>query len=435
MEKVSNLNILIEDFRAVKTANISIDGITLLAGENGSGKSTISKLIYYLYKTISNYDFLVGENLNRELRNVFTFIDISINEVFRNKNDRQIRSELLKELNNIREDLNYNSPTTSQMNNFLNFITKVQISVRMGNDLDLGIFNRLEFIAKDITKKISINDNTKDSFEIIKIYIENCYKEAFGHKNSRSTKIFKNELVDVFHDSNLPKRFNVYEFGQEIISLTKNNLSIPYFIQNVIYIDTPMMLGIETLEYNHWDDLNDMIKSSNQNNFTNFSNFISEQIINGEANYDDNYLTVNDFTFKRSDGSIFNLLDCATGIKSFSILQLLIKNGAINDKTLLIIDEPESNLHPQWIVEYARLIVLLNKEIGMKFLLASHNPDMVSSIKIIGEKEGILNQINFYLAKKHSKFTYDFVNLHQDIDPIFESFNIAFERINLYGGE
>jgi hypothetical protein len=60
---------------------------------------------------------------------------------------------------------------------------------------------------------------------------------------------------------------------------------------------------------------------------------------------------------------------------------------------------------------------------------------MVSSIKIIGEKEGILDKINFYLAKKQSKFTYDFVNLHQDIDPIFESFNIAFERINLYGGE
>ena len=49
--------------------------------------------------------------------------------------------------------------------------------------------------------------------------------------------------------------------------------------------------------------------------------------------------------------------------------------------------------------------------------------------------EGILDKINFYLAKKQSKFTYDFVNLHQDIDPIFESFNIAFERINLYGGE
>lgn len=62
---------------------------------------------------------------------------------------------------------------------------------------------------------------------------------------------------------------------------------------------------------------------------------------------------------------MYNLLDVATGVKSFAILQLLIKNGSLSDKTLLIMDEPESHLHPQWTVKYARLIVLLDKEVGI----------------------------------------------------------------------
>ena len=72
----------------------------------------------------------------------------------------------------------------------------------------------------------------------------------------------------------------------------------------------------------------------------------------------------------------------------------------MSDKTLLIMDEPESHLHPQWIIEYARLIVLLNKQIGVKFFIASHNPDMVSAIKYISEREKSNANLNFYLAQK-----------------------------------
>jgi predicted ATPase len=141
-----------------------------------------------------------------------------------------------------------------------------------------------------------------------------------------------------------------------------------------------------------------------------------------------------EFKFKRVDGAVFNLLDVATGIKAFSILQLLLKNGHLNEKTLLIIDEPESNLHPQWIIEYARVIVLLNKALGVKFFIASHNPDMVSAIRYISEKEGVLKNVNFYLAnKQENTFVYNYHYLDKNIDPIFESFNIAINRINQYG--
>ena len=131
---------------------------------------------------------------------------------------------------------------------------------------------------------------------------------------------------------------------------------------------------------------------------------------------------------------MFDLAEVATGIKAFSIIQLLLKNGHIDNRTLLIIDEPESHLHPQWIVEYARMIVLLHKHIGVKFFLASHNPDMVSAIRYIAEKEEVLDNVNYYLAEKEEgeTYLYNYRSLGTEIDPIFASFNIAFDRINQY---
>ena len=157
------------------------------------------------------------------------------------------------------------------------------------------------------------------------------------------------------------------------------------------------------------------------------------KIISGEVSYSSDTID-DDFIYKRNDGAVFNLNDCATGIKSFGILQILLNNGRLNKNTILIIDEPEAHLHPQWIVEYARLIVLLNKQLGVKFFIASHNPDMVSAIKYIAQKEKVADSLNFYLAHKlPNTYRYYYIDLQRNIDPIFESFNIALDRINQYG--
>ena len=42
--------------------------------------------------------------------------------------------------------------------------------------------------------------------------------------------------------------------------------------------------------------------------------------------------------------------------------------------------------------------------------------------------------LNFYLAHKlPNTYSYYYIDLQRNIDPIFESFNIALDRINQYG--
>lgn len=441
----SNLGIKIGKFRAINSAEIIIDGITLVAGENGCGKSTISKLIYYLFKTISNYDVLVKQKLRKDLKDILTFLEIFQQEVVHSQKDRKNRLDYYKEIEDLRKGLFISDFLEDESNKWIALVDKVEYlyinyySIHKNNLIDEINFhkpraNRLNRIIEELLGKDYQFNDIRDSFNKIKEIIKDKFKEAKGKINSRPSSIFIEELSNVFSESKLPKKFEVKEYEDVIVSLEKSNLSIPFSIQNSIYIDTPMMISVDDFHNNHWEDLNDLLLDNKIKNRNSVTENISNQIINGDVEYDDGIFMADDFKFKRNDGAIFNLLDVATGIKSFSIIQLLLKNGHLNNKTLLIIDEPESNLHPQWIIEYARVIVMLNKHFGVKFFLASHNPDMVSAIRYISEKEGILENVNFYLAKKQKdSFVYDYEFLDKNIDPIFESFNIAIDRINQYG--
>lgn len=434
----SNIRVNTENFRAVNKADIIIDGITVVAGENGCGKSSISKLLYFLYKTASNYDDLVINKLLINLRDVFRFLDIVQQELGMSVKDRSSRNELKRELTELRRNLYSAEYLEDQIPNWIKVMEKLEETYKISDnnskksDSQHNNSNRLNFIIKDILKG-NYKDENENPFSAIKLFIEAKFKEAIGKIESRPTSLFIEELETVFSDGELPKKFEVYEFDDIIVSLDNNHLSIPYSIQNAIYIDTPMMISVEDSHNIHWNDLNELLLEKGNNNNI-FTQIISKEITQGDIVFDENVFATEDFKFKRSDGAMFNLLDVATGIKSFSIIQMLLKNGLLTDKTLLIIDEPESNLHPQWIIEYARIIVMLNKELGVKFFLATHNPDMVSAIRYISEKEEILNTVNFYLAEKSDKkFKFNYRYLDKEIDPIFESFNIAIDKINRYG--
>ena len=60
---------------------------------------------------------------------------------------------------------------------------------------------------------------------------------------------------------------------------------------------------------------------------------------------------------------------------------------------------------------------------------------MVSAIQSIAKKEGVIDTVHFYVAQKQSEdgFRYTYKDLGTEIGDIFESFNIALSRIQMYG--
>ena len=77
--------------------------------------------------------------------------------------------------------------------------------------------------------------------------------------------------------------------------------------------------------------------------------------------------------------------------------------GAIQKGDILILDEPEINLHPEWQVEYAKALVELQKIFDLKFIITSHSPYFMRAIEVFMDKEETMDCLNVYQVSKDEK--------------------------------
>ena len=85
--------------------------------------------------------------------------------------------------------------------------------------------------------------------------------------------------------------------------------------------------------------------------------------------------------FFRKRGNIVNLINLSSGEKSlFSNILFLLVNLDRYKKNVIIIDEPEANLHPKWQLDYLEKIRDLFYLFDPQIYLATHSPLLISEL-------------------------------------------------------
>ncbi len=400
---MSDLKITVKDFRAIHSADIALNGITVIAGVNGSGKSSLSRLLYTIFDKVKalddvyyhafRKDFLPIEEVCQQISHTLKPTDlnqlpgISVEEI---RNDVQAAISLLAE-----------SFSQDEKIKRLLSIIKYNLGIEIKNKEDL-------YLILDIYDKIVAK-----------------YEER---KKNRSFRELGNIIASELQEENIVNEISVSEYGYTFFGPDVESVPLLHSVKFCTYIDTPKKMEVPSFysEWNHIKNSKDVLYNQEINQY------LSDKILKGETSYSEKSDTL---IYQRKDGQTFNLSQSATGVQAFAFLQLLLKKGLINDRSLIIIDEPEAHLHPQWIVEYAKVLVELNKKTKARFFIATHSTDMVSALRYISEKEETLDNLTFYRAipSDADAYTYDYQDMGTDIEPIFESFNKSYELIEKYG--
>lgn len=80
----------------------------------------------------------------------------------------------------------------------------------------------------------------------------------------------------------------------------------------------------------------------------------------------------------RSDGTIIDFREASSGELSLAITFMSLA-GNLDDDSLILIDEPETNLHPQWQAQYLDLLLQTFAAYrGCHYVLATHSPLILS---------------------------------------------------------
>ncbi len=436
----SKFSVALKDVRAVKEAEIDLNGITVLSGENGCGKTTIAKLLYVFLKTSVNYNSVVFDLFSRDLSNSSSLLSDFIP---RKKNDDLFSDVDEPDLFDIRESIPHISDSTSSETYISDVILPKLKLIRQKYEEQEYYLTNIAFSRLVQLYKIRVGKtNAKTVIELLndyETYMLSRLQEISNLRKIHSLNVFSSQITKYFNEDTAKWNYTFKEFDSNLIEKKSKSVILQKSFSDVIYIDVPTVFDIDfyrTPSRNSViSDLRDMLVNARESIGNDSISSAIEESLKGKISRK-NGMFSKIFVYTAKNGQTIPLSQAASGLKCFAVLERLYANGCLREDSMLIVDEPEVHLHPRWIVEYARVLVLIQKYLHTTILIASHNPDMISAIKYISEKESISDSLAFYIAEKIDSDgfgKYKFKNLGTDIEEIFSSFNIALDRINLYG--
>ncbi|CRF34769.1 ABC transporter ATP-binding protein [Brachyspira suanatina] len=451
----------IKNFSKIKEANIIIDGITVIAGENNTGKSTIGKILFSSFNSTQNiFDEIYESKFTPIIKNLKDFMkELS-------ENNESIKKLIPNFNNNNNNNNNNNTPffwgiISSIVSAAADVLPLLLLEFRLYGTLS-GINKKKEKRNIESTSDLIINiivdltnendkkntydvlkDNLKEyidiedekNIEIIKKYASKieeyisipnekiAYKKIDKYFNS----IFNNQINSRI-DKNTVSEINVmdlsFKFQDDICIESKYNNT---YDKNVYFIDNPFVLDKKRDEkymtkyeyhliekiYNNTNKINiaDIILAEEklEKIYNKLSEAINGKIINKD---DDFYLEEENFIEPISIHSL------SAGLKSFAIIKMLIERNALKEEDILILDEPEIHLHPKWQLLYAEIIVLLQKIFNVYIIITTHSPYFLEAIEMYSKKHNLNEKTNYYLSDIENNYSI-FYLVNKNIEKIY----------------
>jgi len=398
----------IENIGKIKNSTVELNGITLICGENNTGKSTVGKVLFCIFDScyMMNENILVqlGFKIEKELNIIIrNNCNYSYDETVSNAGKRFWK--------------------TNELYCFTDLITLVP------DNIDEGMNILKDFLCRNlhshIIQGLNMDQALKEMFEFFR---EVKNQPMIGYKKSRIRNIFNTVFCEQFINVSSDyagisaciqsKKLEV-SFNRE----SCENLLLDFeFTNKALFIDAPdkfkksssdfldegNLTGIKLADLCHKFSLketNDIDRTEFEQNTLIVSKVLNKaldgKIVNGS---DDG------FKFENVDVPI-KIGNLSTGVKALLLFKTICEKGLLSKRDVLILDEPEIHMHPEWQVIYAEAIVLLQKELELTVLITSHSPMFVRAIECYCDYYDRMNILDVYRTYRTDDYNYDLENI------------------------
>ena len=416
------MRLKIENIGKVRYADVKLNGITVVAGENSSGKSTVGKILFSSVKAVADAREDDDKNREKTINKLVTSLYMRLKSVANRFSNPEIdklfpipHRQFTKALMEAEE----NGSVEEHLRKLVSAIQNLEdatprIKALMLQDLD------------NIVIAIKNKDNRAATIKTIMEYsIESEFMNSICSYGCDKAKVcLSDDGGKIYLDLNIKneKVSNVrVGYGEPLSDATyvESPLYI-HMLDTLLRAETFREAERKTLRRSmlpiHIKDLAEKIDGLRLvSNTTLFEETLSiNDIIHGEFRYD----TKKHQLFFRQYNNDISPINVASGIKSFGLVQMLLQTNTIGANKILIWDEPENHLHPEWQIAFAKLLVQLSN-IGIPVLVSTHSPYFVQGVRYFAAQQDIEKYVSYYLAEIGEDNLAELREVTDDLNDIF----------------
>lgn len=416
------MRLQIKNFAAIREADIQFDGITVIAGENNAGKSTVGKILFSLFHGFYNMKEKIQSNRWQAISNKISQ-DIDENMNFTSQLNGELSDDRWRYQHHLLRQFKKKHPLNEE--ECVAFIEDYVKDLVQGKLNDFSDFRAS--IRKDIRSVFQYTDA-----QIRDTVLTSEFNDVFSHQANSKRNTDAADLRLTIKDKVVHVGLKD-ETCQDVSSEIK-------ILHSATYIDDPFIVdNLVGLHFSNWrnimvEDLKIKMRKSRD------IDLLSKQIRKDQTKEIINKLhqVIDGEFIETREGPVFHqmgmtddllLRNLSTGLKAFAIIKRLLEYHNLNEQDVLILDEPEIHLHPEWQLIYAELIVLLQKAFHLTVLLTTHSPYFLEAIEVFSAKHGLEKETKYYLAHEQDGYAV-FDDVTDDTARIYHRLAEPFDKLD-----
>lgn len=428
----------IENLGAVIKGQVEIKPLTVFIGPNNTGKTWAAYGIAGIFGPMS-WKIYTSSFLDGKLEEKYPEIEALIETLFDRGNAKIDIITFFKD-NGVSYFNNLSKLLPLWLNRFFSTdnVPFNNLSISITGDINLkNPINKLlqESIDKQISPDkdgqpiVKIHKDEQDS--LIYFYLSENRKEELPKKiliNSIYKTIFRSIHRALYYNVRyLPaERTGILALlTSEVIVSNKTNdkeqdsqfdsmdsIMPPMPINNMIYL-----LGIIKQSSKYNATLKKRMNNKSLNKFFDLANVLENELLNGmlECNEDKENNGVSNlyYRYKENNNVLLELPIVSSTVKDLAPLSVYLK-CFLNNNDLLVIDEPEMNLHPINQAKFIEFLVMLVNS-GVNLMLTTHSPYMANHLESLikaFDSEQLNLESSFYLKRRDAFISKENVSVY-----------------------